>query len=138
MDKETFNQQYDRAVKQGKIAQKTEPRAVTANYDAKTNRLTIELSNGAILIVPCSLIQGLSKAVPEQIADVKVMPRGAALHWDGLDVQMSVPGLVAGIFGTRAWMAEAGRLGGRARSELKVTAARENGRKGGRPKRRTA
>ena len=136
MDEETFNEQYARAVKAGKLAQQTEPRAVSAVYDAKSDRLTIELNNGAIFIVPCSLIQGLSNARPDKIAAVKVMPRGAALHWDELDVQMSVAGLMAGIFGTRAWMAEVERLRGQALSDSKVAAARENGRKGGRPRTR--
>ncbi|HEY0546499.1 MAG TPA: DUF2442 domain-containing protein [Pyrinomonadaceae bacterium] len=134
MDKETFNQQYDRAVAAGKTAQENEPRAIAARYDETNNRLIVELQNGAIFIVPCALIQGLDCAEPEKIAAVKVMPRGAALHWDELDVQMSVPGLIAGIFGTRRWMAELGRQGGRVTSEAKRTAVRENGKKGGRPR----
>jgi len=62
------------------------------------------------------------------------MPRGAALHWDELDVQMSVPGLVAGVFGTRKWMAELGRQGG-SMSKAKRPEVRENGSK--RPRERT-
>lgn len=134
MDKATFNQQYARAVKAGRLAQKTEPRAVAAQYDEANDRLVVELRNGVVFIVPCSLIQGLRGAAPEKIAAVKVMPRGAALHWDDLDVQMSVPGLIAGIFGTRRWMSELGRHGGRVTSKAKRAAARENGRKGGRPR----
>ncbi len=111
MDKATFNKQYDRAVKAGVLAQASEPRAAAAHYDEANNRLIVKLRNGVIFIVPCSLIQGLSSAKREKIAAVKVMPRGAALHWDELDVQMSVPGLVAGVFGTRRWMAELGRKG---------------------------
>ena len=41
-----------------------------------------------------------------------------------------------GLFGTRAWMArEQARIAGTARSPAKAAAARENGRKGGRPRR---
>jgi hypothetical protein len=43
-----------------------------------------------------------------------------------------VAGLVAGVFGTRAWMAELGRKGGSVTSEAKASAVRENGKKGGR------
>lgn len=138
MDKAIFNQQYDRAVKAGREAQKTEPRAVSAYYEQANDRLVIELRNGVIFIVPCALIQGLRGASPELIAAVKVMPRGAALHWDELDVQMSVPELLAGVFGTRKWMAELGRQGGRVTTEAKRAAARENGRKSGRPRTRQA
>jgi hypothetical protein len=132
MDKEKFKQQYDLAVEAGKTAQHTEPRAVAAHYDKANNRLIVVLQSGAIFIVPCALIQGLSDAKPEQIAAVKVMPRGAALHWEKLDVQMSVPGLLAGIFGTRKWMAELGRLGGRLARAARA-AVSESGKKGGRP-----
>lgn len=134
MDKETFNQQYERAVEAGKSAQENEPRAIAARYDEANHRLVVELQSGVIFIVPCTLIQGLGGAEPEKIAAVKVMPRGEALHWDELDVQMSVPGLIAGLFGTRRWMAELGRQGGRITSEAKRTAVRENGKKGGRPR----
>ncbi len=136
MDKTTFNQQYDRAVKAGKLAQSKEPRAIAAHYDEANNRLVVELRSGVIFIMPCSLIQGLSNAEPEKIAAVKVMPRGVALHWDKLDVQMSVPELIAGVFGTRKWMAELGRQGGKVISEAKRAAVRENGKKGGRPRTR--
>jgi len=129
MDKATFNKQYERAVKAGLLAQVSEPRAVAARYDEANDRLIIKLRNGVIFIVPCSLIQGLSGAEPDKIAAVKVMPRGAALHWDELDVQMSVPGLVAGVFGTRKWMAGLGRRGGKAISKVKPPAVRESGRK---------
>ena len=137
MDKATFNKQYDRAVKAGILAQASEPRAVAVRYDEANNRLIVELRNGVVFIVPCSLIQGLNGAQPKKIAAVIVMPRGAALHWDELDVQMSVPGLVAGVFGTRRWMAELRRKGRRI-SQAKQTAVRENGRKGRRERTRRA
>jgi hypothetical protein len=63
-----------------------------------------------------------------------MMPRGAALHWENLDQDFSVAGLLAGIFGTKAWMAELGRQGGSITSEAKRAAARANGQKGGRPR----
>ena len=122
MDKKTFDKQYERA----------------ASYDEATDRLTIELTNDVVFIVPRKLIQGLADAAPDQVAEVKVMPRGAALHWEDLDVQMSVPALVAGTFGSRAWMSELGRHGGSATSEAKTLAVRENGKKGGRPRSKTA
>ena len=50
------------------------------------------------------------------------------------DADFTVAGLVAGVFGTRAWMAELGRKGGSVTSEAKAAAVRENGKKGGRPR----
>jgi hypothetical protein len=47
---------------------------------------------------------------------------------------MHIPGLLAGVFGTRAWMAVLGRKGGRITSNTKAAAAKANGQKGGRPR----
>jgi hypothetical protein len=50
------------------------------------------------------------------------------LHWPALDVDLYIPALIAGVFGTRAWMArEFGRVAGRAKSPTKAAAARKNG-----------
>ncbi|HEY9899143.1 MAG TPA: hypothetical protein V6D00_08175 [Pantanalinema sp.] len=55
-----------------------------------------------------------------------------------MDTGFTVDWLLAGVFGGETWMArlrsENARLGGRATSEAKRSAARENGKKGGRPK----
>jgi hypothetical protein len=133
MDEKTFDEQYKRGLAAGREARLTEPRATSVRYDRRDNRLEIALNNGVLLSVPCRLIQGLRDARPDDIARVKVRPRGGALFWDSLDVQMSVPGLLAGIFGTRAWMSALGRAGGRAKSEAKAAPVRESGREGGRP-----
>jgi hypothetical protein len=57
------------------------------------------------------------------------------LHWETLDVDLSIPGLLAGLFGTQAYMdrMRASRAG-RATSPLKAETARRNGQKGGRPR----
>lgn len=55
---------------------------------------------------------------------------GFGLHWETLDVDYTVPGLMNGVFGTARWMAA---RAGQARSSAKAEASRENGQKGGRP-----
>lgn len=92
----------------------------------------MELSNGATFAFPPSLVEGLSGATPEQLAEIEVSPIGFGLHWPQLDEDYSVPGLMNGIFGTAKWMAT---KAGRATSEAKAAAARANGAKGGRPRR---
>jgi len=49
-----------------------------------------------------------------------------------------VPGLIEGAFGSRRWMQQIGKLGGASRSSVKAKAARENGKRGGRPKEKAA
>jgi hypothetical protein len=51
-------------------------------------------------------------------------------------IDLLISALLSGIFGTRAWMSQlsaAGRLGGTKTSVRKAAAARENGKRGGRP-----
>ena len=117
MDKKTFDAMYTKAVEAAEFADQVEPRAQAVRYDANSHRLIIELRSGVTVIVPCSLIQGLSDAPPEEIARVKIVARGEDLHWPTLDVQVGVPRLMVGIFGTRKWMAELGRHGRRVKSD---------------------
>ena len=65
------------------------------------------------------------------LAQVEILGTGYGLHWDALDADLSIPGLLAGLFGTKAFMA---RHAGRATSPAKAAAARANGAKGGRPR----
>lgn len=134
MSDEEFERQYQAGVRRGKEKMQTAPQAMSASYDRAANRLIVELKNGVTFMIPCDLIQGLRDASPDEIAEVEVMPRGMALHWEKLDQDFSVAGLMAGMFGNKTWMSELGRQGGSITSEAKVVASRENGRKGGRPR----
>lgn len=133
IEEEELERQHQAAVQRGVEQARTEPQAISINYDEPTHRLAIELKNGVTFLVPCQLVQGLATASPDVIRQVKLGPRGASLHWETLDVDFSLAGLIAGMLGTQAWMAELGRQGGRATSATKAAAARANGKKGGRP-----
>ena len=133
IEEDELDQQHQSAVQRGANKTQSEPQAQSVTYDATTNRLVIELKNGVIFQLPCPLVQGLGDAPADAIAQVRLGPRGASLHWENLKLDFSLAGLLAGIFGTQVWMAELGRTGGRARSEAKTAAARANGKKGGRP-----
>lgn len=114
----------------------SEPRAAAARYEAASGRVVVELTNGCTFAFPARALQGLDAARDEDLAQVEVLGSGYGLHWETLDADFTVPGLLMGLFGTRAWMArEQARHAGAARSPAKAAAARENGRKGGRPRR---
>lgn len=115
-------------------AAQTEPRAKRAHYEAAARRIVVELTNGCVFSFPTKLVQGLRGAPAQKLRRVEVYAGGAALRWDGLDVDLGLSGLLMGIFGTRGWMAELGRIGGSATSRAKANAARRNGAKGGRPR----
>ncbi|MEO1400461.1 MAG: DUF2442 domain-containing protein [Cyanobacteria bacterium J06635_1] len=52
------------------------------------------------------MAQGLANAPADLIVEVEVTPAGDGLHWEALDVNFTVKGLLVGVFGTKAWMAE--------------------------------
>ena len=122
---------FDAATERGKELRALEPRAVAARYDRRRDRVIVDLSNGCAFAFPPRLAQGLDDATAAQLAQVEVLGAGYGLHWEALDADLSIPGLLAGLFGTRAHMA---RLAGQATSARKVAAARANGAKGGRPR----
>lgn len=111
-----------------------EPRARSARYDRDTGRIVIELTNGCQFAFPARMGQGLQNATADQLATVEVVAQGSGLEWEEIGAGLWVPGLLSGLFGTRAWMRELGRLGGKVQSEAKARASRENGKKGGRPR----
>ena len=83
-----------------------------------------------------ALAEGLAGAAPDDLAEIEVGPAGLGLRWPRLDADLHVPALLRGVLGSRSWMAaHMGAAGGRSRSPAKAAAARENGRKGGRPRR---
>ena len=129
---ELTDDRIDAAIERGRTARLTEPRVRAARYDGRLGRIVVELTNGCTFAFPPRLAQGLEEATDEQLAEIKILGAGYGLHWEALDADLSIPGLLAGLFGTKAYMA---RQAGQATSPAKAAAARANGAKGGRPRR---
>ena len=119
------------AEERGRIAAQVEARAASARYDRRQGRIVVALTNGCTFAFPPHLAQGLEDASDDEIAGFELLGDGYGLHWESLDVDLSIPGLLAGLFGTSAYMA---RRAGQARSQAKAAAARANGARGGRPR----
>ena len=80
-------------------------------------------------------MEELAEADPAALHEIEITPSGLGLHWPALDADVYVPGLMQGVFGSKRWMAaQLGAAGGRARTAAKAAAARQNGAKGGRPR----
>lgn len=101
-----FEHQFSAATRRGAKRLAQEPVANAVRYNRRQRRIVIELSNGCTLLVPPGLTQGLSDAAPRDLALAKILGPGTSIEWPSLDVQLSVAGLLAGQFGTAAWMAE--------------------------------
>jgi hypothetical protein len=117
----------------------SEPRAAAACYDSATGRIVIDMMNGCSYAFPAKLVQELQSADADDLALITIDGLGFNLHIPALDVDLYVPALVAGIFGTREWMTrELARRAGQATSPAKAAAARANGSRGGRPRKAVA
>jgi hypothetical protein len=123
------------AGRRGVRSLRTEPRARAARYDRRAGRILVELTNGCSFAFPARQAQGLERASDTALAQVEILGAGFGLHWENLDVDLSVPGLLAGLFGTKAYMdRQRAAHAGSATSAAKAAAARRNGAKGGRPR----
>ena len=115
----------------------SEPRAVAVRYEG--GRIVIDLRSGATVSFAPSAHRWLAGASDEDLADVHVVSGGEGIEWPRMDVQTHLPGLLLAVLGDEDWQrrlfaAEWAALAGSTRSEAKATAARLNGRKGGRPR----
>lgn len=111
-----------------------EPLAAGVRYDGVGDTVTVEMNNGAALVIPRRLMQGLQEATTEQLKRGLVAGQGTALAWPELDADFTVASLLHGIYGGKRWMSELARRAGATRSKAKAAAARANGAKGGRPR----
>jgi hypothetical protein len=129
-------ERYAQARARGKARAEDASAVVSARYDSDADVIDLRFGGGGSMSIPRKLVPGLEKASETKIASIVVSPAGDALSWPSLNVDVYVPGLVERAFGARLFAASTGRRGGRRRSKAKAAAARANGAKGGRPRKR--
>jgi Protein of unknown function (DUF2442) len=111
------------------------PIAVSAGYDRRSGRVVVGLNTGIEVTFSPQNAQGLEDAKPAQLDTIEISPSGLGLHFPKLDADLYLPTLLDGWLGSKRWTAaRMGERGGRARSEAKRMASRENGKLGGRPR----
>jgi len=94
----------------------------------------MELSNGYLYGFPVAAIPEFAMASARQLAVVEVCPGGSGLHWEELDADLSVSGLLLSALGRSQKLTELARIAGSTKSPAKGAASRANGVKGGRPR----
>jgi hypothetical protein len=98
----------------------------------------IGLDNGVTLTFPRGGIDEFAGVKPELMQELTLSPRGSGLDLDSADVHIDVHGLVASLLSPEDAAKELARHGREKTSESQAEAARRNGRKGGRPRKRAA
>jgi hypothetical protein len=114
------------------------PVAVSATFRPEDGRLAIELSNGASFAIPARFIQGLENASDDDLKIIEITASGMGVYFPSVDADILVLPLLAGVLGSRSFMAKRmGKAGGSSRSASKAEASRANGARGGRPRKVT-
>lgn len=131
-------ERFGRARARGKAHVEDPSSVVGARYDSDADAIALRFSAGGSMSIPRRMVPGLEREAESTIEAVVVSSAGDALSWPALDIDVYIPGLVERAFGTRLFAAASGRRGGRRRSNAKTAAARANGAKGGRPRKRLA
>ena len=135
----TTDAEIDRAIERA-AELRDELRVIAVEYrpGAGLDLLILKFNDGRRVLIPRENLEGLEGATRAQIGGVEIIGRGTGLHWPALDLDYYVPNLLRGLYGTKRWMAQIGRSGGSATSKAKKRAARTNGLKGGRPRKKLA
>jgi hypothetical protein len=121
-----------------KAEQEVGPRVTGARYLRATSRVEVTYDSGVSVTAPVSLIQELAAlekpATASELAKIEVSASGRYVDWPKLDVSVYAPAFMKHIFGNKAWVAAHASGMGSVKSPAKAAAARENGKKGGRPR----
>ena len=129
--------EYRDAIAHAQLMRATRPIATGVTYDLNSDQVVLYLSNGGEFRFPAHNVQGLENAKPQELQEIEISPSGFGIYFPKLDVDLDVPELMLGHFGSKNWMASAmGSAGGRSTSRAKKLAARRNGALGGRPRRK--
>jgi hypothetical protein len=70
------------------------PDAIDVSVTADT--LSVELSDGRTISVPLEWYPRLVHATPDERSNWRIIGRGHGIHWEALDEDISVEGLLAG------------------------------------------
>jgi Protein of unknown function (DUF2442) len=130
--------EFAAALAAGRGEAETEIRARAVRYVADRDAIEITTTRHAGFLIPRSWIGALQDVPIAELAKLRVWPDGSAIELESRDIHISVDGLMTAILPamlpTRTVAAIFASRGGRATSDAKRSSARENGRRGGRPR----
>lgn len=131
LTEQQIEEQIDAAIANQVEIDKVEPRANKVLF--QNGKIILNFNNGATFSFFPESIEAISTLPKEVLATVKLTPSGKGLRWEEFDIDLSIQGLLLGIFGSNVWIKEIASKGGKVKSSRKAIAAKANGKKGGRP-----
>ena len=133
--------EYAAALAAGRAEAEAEIRAQGVRYVPERDATEIVTTGNAGFLIPRAWIGALQDVPPEDLARLETWPDGSAITLEDRDIHISVHGLMSAMLPAmlppHAVAALFASRGGKARSEAKRSSAQANGRKGGRPRRKT-
>jgi hypothetical protein len=134
-----LTEELEKANRRARRLKAAEPHAVEARYDDRLSRVFVRLSTGIDIAFVPQDAEGLERATAAELQQIEISPSGFGLHFPALDADLFLPALLEDFLGSRKWMARRlGAEGGRSTSQAKAAAARQNGARGGRPRKAAA
>ena len=132
--------EYAAALAAGRAEMETEIRVQTVRYVLDRDAIEVVTTRNAGFLIPRQWIGALQDVTTEDLMRLEVWPDGAAIEIEDRDIHISVHGLLSAVLSAmlppRAIAAIFASRGGKATSEAKRISAKENGRRGGRPRKR--
>jgi len=102
---------FDAANRRAALRMARSVKALSAKYDRRIGMVVVQLSSGLFLQFRPRDIQGLEHARPSDLCEIVISPSGLGLHVPKLDADVSVPGLMRGLLGSRRWMQSLAKRG---------------------------
>lgn len=126
----------DHAIEVEEKAASREHHAREAWFDRQHGTVMLKLTDGRVFGAEPNFIPSLRDAAPEQLSELRTSDDGMFLIIEGLDLHISVDGLVMRIMedSPLAIRRSGARLAGLTTSAAKAAASARNGQLGGRPK----
>jgi hypothetical protein len=133
--------EYAAALAARRAESETEIRAQGVRYVPERDAIEMVTNRNAGFLIPRQWIGALQDVPTEELSNLEMWPDGSAMELEARDIHISVHGLLTAILPamlpSRTIAAIFASRGGQATSRAKRISSKVNGRKGGRPRKRT-
>ena len=134
--------QYAEALAAGQAEADAEFRAQAVRYVPEWDAIEIVTTRNTGFLIPRQWIGALQEASANDLKKLEVWPDGSAIEIEQCDIHIGVHGLIVALLPamlpSHVIAAVFASRGGQSTSAAKRQSAQENGRKGGRPRKRKA